>query len=78
MKLLFICIAIVALASCQKEGNESSKTRAQDNLAPVPARACSHYISLRLCFGDGNLRSPIQADRTLPAATAWQCEPVEP
>ncbi|MCS6520785.1 DUF3304 domain-containing protein, partial [Burkholderia thailandensis] len=41
-------------------------------------RACSHYISLRLCFGDGNLRSPIQADRTLPAATAWQCEPVEP
>ena len=23
-------------------------------------RACSHYIDLRLCFGDGNLRSPIQ------------------
>lgn len=37
MKLLFICIAIVALASCQKEGNESSRTRAQDSLAPVPA-----------------------------------------
>ena len=24
------------------------------------ARACSHYSDLRLCFGDGNLRSPIQ------------------
>lgn len=37
MKLLFICIAIVALAACKKEGDEHSKTRAQDNLAPIPA-----------------------------------------
>ncbi|WP_269447543.1 hypothetical protein [Burkholderia sp. MSMB1589WGS] len=37
MKLLFICITIVALTACQKEGNESSKERAQDHLAPIPA-----------------------------------------
>jgi hypothetical protein len=37
MKTLFVCIAIAALAACQKEGNETSKTRAQDNLAPIPA-----------------------------------------
>ncbi|MFH5252692.1 hypothetical protein ACGTRS_15810 [Burkholderia semiarida] len=34
------------------------------------SRARSHYIDLRICFGDGNLRSPIQTDRTLLAATA--------
>ena len=30
--------------------------------------ACSHYLRLRVNFGDGNHRSPISADRALSAA----------